>query len=548
MKLLQCITDSHYIIWQLYVQMLNFREYGYEKDAVILVNTIHPSDTLKKFASWTKAKVYYFPDTRESNNYFSSFRPNLIKQYLQVIEKPDVFFYHDQDIIFRRYVDLDQLGTGTDHYVAESASSYLSTAYLKSFTKYNHLEDMCAIVGIDPQKVAEFNEPGGAQYIIKGTDFHFWDKVENDCEAIYKKLRTDTIEDSRSQIHHIQIWTADMWAVLYNLLLTAPVHYHADIDFCWPWEKRENVKPIFHNAGIAAQNELLPKSNTRIYFNKSLYNNNVDPFNESHDYVLPEAVQNEYIAYFTKAKIAMQEKKYRVLGVFCTTNKINPNLLRSVLQHIKTAADNAEQCVVDVVTCSWQPINGNPFRGIITPVQNLGHLNYVLQIKQILTTQPSDIVVMLEHDVLYPDNYFDYIVSNWDKSRYGVWNLNYIGMNDTGFLKVRQRDAPMSMMAAARFYFDKVMNMKLEEALSKFNDRSGGSIFIEPNIADFRMLPFTNIKPCIHVNMNKRGEWGTGQLGLNHHFTNHCDVCYESESGGVVEHSDWGSHKELMPT
>jgi hypothetical protein len=551
MRLIQCVTDGNYIIWQLYVQMLNFRKFGYEKDAVILVATKYPSTEFLKFAAWTKAKVYYFEDTRATKDYFSSFRPNLIKQYFKTVEIPPCFFYHDQDIIFRYKVDLDALAKDDYNYVSGTTivKSYLSVAYLSGFTKHHHLKDMCAIVGIDERVVLlndEQGNVGGAQAILKNTDYDFWDKMERDCENIYERLRKDTFEDSYNKVYHIQIWTADMWALLYNLYMIGEVRTHPSIGFCWPWESKDNPEPILHNAGIADHNQHLKETGAKAYFNKSLFTGDRCPFDEAHEYIHPDAVQREYIAYFLEAKKAMTMRRFKVLGVFCTTNQINPELLQTVIKRIQIAAENAQECDVEIVTCPWLHIADNPFEETLSFSKAYGHLNYALQIKQVLSKHKSDIVAVLEHDMLYPDNYFDNIVKNWDNTRYGVWNLNYEGINDSGFLNVRQRDAPFSTLAAARFYFDAHMNKKLDEALSRFGT-GNASIFIEPELADFKILPYTGEKPCLHVNMNQRGGWGTGSVGKNHHFTNHCEVCYEPDAQGKVIHKDWGHVKNLMP-
>jgi hypothetical protein len=551
MKLIQCVNDSPYIIWQLYVQMLNFRDFGYEQDAVVLVNSCSPSPTMLAFQKWSKASIFFYNDTRRTSNYFSSFRPNLIKQYL-ADHPTDCFFYHDQDIIFRRKVDIEALRAGRSHFTAGEASSYLRVSYLETFTKYNHLKDMCDIVDIREQLVRVFDEMncvGGAQYVIKGTDYEFWDKVERDCELIYTKLKSDVKDDTENGVHHIQVWTADMWALLYNLYRSGrSVLLSPEIDFVWPWESKDSPKPILHNAGIDETNQRLKETGLQVYFHKNSYQADT-PFEHDHSYVLPGIVQHEYLAYFKRAFAAMGPliKRRRVLGIFCTHNNINPELLKTVLNRIKIAQENSLHCEVQIVTCSWEKIPDNPFRGLITPFRVYGHLNYLLQIRQVMATyRHNDIICILEHDMLYPDNYFDFVCDNWSEGKYGVYNMNYIGMNDTGYLKVRQRDCPMSLCSAARFYFDRFITRKIDEAMDKLSS-ADPSVYVEPPIEDFKLIDYTGDKPCIHVNMNKRGDWGSGREGKNHHFTNHCEVCYEEDSNGVTNDQYWGHYKELIP-
>lgn len=544
MKLIQVVPDAGYFIWQLYVQMQNFREHGVEEDAVILVALSVgkvPSPEMKEFERWTNASVLYYNDARKKKSYISSLRPHILAQYFRDFPT-EVFFYHDQDIIFIEPPKLGELGTLDDHcYVAGAAHSYTSASYIKQFKPYI-FPSMAEIVGIDTKTVEENDSNcGGAQYIIKGVTYHFWEKVERDCEGLYSYLDDITTnglrkyrEDEPLPEYHIQIWCADMWALFWNLLLLGKkVRHHHAIDFSFPWEKKSDAKPIMHNAGITAQNE-------ELFFNKSRYNGSVFPFEDNFDYVPSDCVQHYYVSLF-KLFRNMPQSKRKVLGIFCTTNKIHPNLLKLTLDCIKNAADNAKNCMVEVVTISWEIIPNCPFPNYITPYRNLGHLNYVLQMKQGLLKDPqnSDIVCILEHDVMYPDNYFDVIVDNWSANHYGVCNNNYIGMNQTGYLDVVQRHQPMSLMSFAKFFFTQLLSHKIDEIVNSIGDHYSnifpyGWCCVEPDDKSLmNFIDFTDEKPAIHVNMNKMGK-------DNHHFTGHADVCYEQDSNGKTYRHDWG--------
>lgn len=567
MKLLQVVPDAPYYIWQLYIQMLNFRKLGIEKKATILIGLgiPEPSQAMKDFEAWTEAEVLYYQDTRTSKVYPSGVRPNILKQYFKQMESwdrvPEVYFYHDQDIIFLRPIDWAALEAGDECYVSMSAHNYISWDYLQQWKKHM-VHGMFEIVGIDPKLVEQNNKhTGGAQHVMKGLGSEYWEKVDRDCEALYRWMYDSTHTGILSPYvkedlpkHHIQIWTADMWAVLWNMwLFGKTTRWHPEIDFCWPYDPITTPKPIMHNAGITASNDT-DKDGKRRYFNKSLFNGEEAPFGHDHSYVSPAIAQSEYIKLMyeiTQSKnIAMQQEKrrFKILGVFCTTNKLHPDLLKLTLERIRVAAESTTEADVKIITCSWEPIPGNPFMAITTPFRNMGHLNYLLQIKQALIkdkeTGESDIVAMLEHDMMYPPNYFDRIAQEWDGGKYGLTMDNYIGMNETGYLNVVERHQPMSLMAMAKFYLDKNLNIKIDEALKNISPQSPfGSCCVEPdNKADFKRVPFTNYWPAIHVNMNHMGHWGSGAEGKNHHLTNHCGVCYEDQSGGKVDRpDDWGS-------
>lgn len=559
MTLLQAVCDQTYMIWQLYVQMLNFRDLDLEKDAVILVcisKGNDPSHEFKEFEKWTKAKVYYYYDERPSKNYISSIRPHVIKQYLK--EHPtDVFFYHDQDIIFLEKPNFVELAQGSKScYVSAEAASYLNYhGYLSQFKSYQ-VHTMCHIVGIDPKIVMQNDHMvGGAQYVIKGTDYQFWNKVEHDCEALYRYMN-DAVKtgiqqyrkDEELPTYHIQVWAADMWAILWNLWLSGKhTIQHEAIDFCWPTQTVNQRKPILHNAGIADVNEYNKDSGTR-FFRKDRYLNHY-PFSEDHSYVSKEFLQYEYIKLIKRMEpVKTPERRFKVLGIYNTTNNIHPQLLQTTLASIQRAASNCTEADVKIVTCSWQPIPNSPFPGYITPFRGLGHLNYVLQMKQILVHEPSDIVCVLEHDMMYPYNYFSEIVKNWPSDKYGIINENYIGVNQSGWVDVIHRHQPFSVMSMARFYFERELNRAIDECLKNIDASSPyGWCYVEPhNKSDFKVLPYTNEWPCVHFNMNQLGQYGTGAEGKNHHFTSHAEVCYEPNSNGKTHRPDWGDYKSYF--
>jgi hypothetical protein len=138
---------------------------------------------------------------------------------------------------------------------------------------------MCEIVGIDKEVVKD-NELNaiGAQYLMKGIDAEFWADVERDCERLFKEitdLNNEKIEldrrtmppgESRQPYHPLQIWCADMFAVLWNGWKRGnQTICHPDLEFSWAtsleseWDKYN----IFHNAGVTNSNQGL--------FYKALY-------------------------------------------------------------------------------------------------------------------------------------------------------------------------------------------------------------------------------------------------------------------------------------
>lgn len=564
MRLIQALPDSPYFVWQLYAQMLNFRDWGIEQDAVIVVSTAdrgEPSAKMKEFEEWTKAKVYYFNDTRESKEYASSIRPHLLAKYFEFIEQPEIFFYHDQDIIFVTRPELDSLMDGTCYVAPQPAIApfdYLSTKYCKMFHNGNVFTDMCTFMNVSPDTIEENDvNAGGAQYVLSGIDANFWKKMEMDCEILYQFLYHTTREDASNSIYHIQIWTADMWCLLWSLFDKGyKVRQSNKIGFNWPWEPV--TLPIMHNAGITEHNMDEKDQNGNFvahkFFFKSGFNGEDFPFGRDFSFVSKSISQYFYVLLLNRLKnYKMPEQKRKVLGIYCTTNKIHPDLLALTLNNLQIAKDHCENAAFDVeiVTVSWEVIPNNPFKGYLTPFRNLGHLNYVLQLKQALVNEQADMVCILEHDVLYPKNYFTEIFNNWDYGKYGVCNNNYIGMNETGYLDVKERHQPFSLMSMSKAFLEDQLDQKVNECIKNIGDWDGRAVYgwcyVEPHDKSlFAHIPFTDQLPAIHVNMNHLGGYGTGQEGKNHHFTSHCEVCYDADSHGKLYREDWGDYKNYF--
>jgi hypothetical protein len=115
---------------------------------------------------------------------------------------------------------------------------------------------MSRIVGIDKSFIiANQENSGGAQYLLKNIPIEFWKKAYYDAEYKYRLVNDQIVKDKAidPSIHEIQIWCADMWAVLWNLwFFDKQVKVTDKMAFSWAtshiaeWDKL----PIYHNAGV----------------------------------------------------------------------------------------------------------------------------------------------------------------------------------------------------------------------------------------------------------------------------------------------------------
>lgn len=245
--------DDFYFTWQLEIQLRNFCALGILKDQVhVLVGydqQVGLDLLFEKFILGNQhlANFYVYPDTRTSRHYTSSLRPNLLKQHFQCFThlEHEILFYHDSDVLLSRIPDIPGQRENQICYVSDTRS-YLDSTYIEKIASVDLLKDMAAIVGISVETVyANDANTGGAQYILKGINSSFWDKVERDSEALYQtmmryndhqwELNYVHYKKSRSRNPGIQAWCSDMWAVLWNLwLFDKQVELHEELNFSWP--------------------------------------------------------------------------------------------------------------------------------------------------------------------------------------------------------------------------------------------------------------------------------------------------------------------------
>lgn len=93
---------------------------------------------------------------------------------------------------------------------------------------------------------------GGGQYLLKNTTFEVWDKIYKDCTPLFDSInsyhKTYPIEYGG-----IQIWTAEMWSMLWNLWkFSIETEISPLLDFSWATDpiKVYESKPILHLAGV----------------------------------------------------------------------------------------------------------------------------------------------------------------------------------------------------------------------------------------------------------------------------------------------------------
>jgi hypothetical protein len=115
------------------------------------------------------------------------------------------------------------------------------------------LKEMADTIGISVDLIKENQKnSGGGQYIIKNTDYKLWEKIYLDSFTLYNNM---LIYQRKFPINpgQIQFWTAEMWAVLWNLwMFDYKTKVVDEIGFSWATDNIEKYKkyPILHMAGV----------------------------------------------------------------------------------------------------------------------------------------------------------------------------------------------------------------------------------------------------------------------------------------------------------
>jgi hypothetical protein len=260
--------DVPYFHWQAKIYGHNFVSKGIKPENIHIIYGLcngqqEPSEGALELRNYGY-NVHFYKDERFKKHYIPSIKPFLISKWLE--EYPELgklFFLHDADIIFRELPDYSQYIDDEKTYLSDT-KGYIGYEYIKTVadrheTQYKDLQpqqliqEMCDVIGVELSCVKKYQESsGGGQYIIKGTDSDFWKKVCTDSIYLYDRLFDF---QKRYPIEHgqIQYWTAEMWALLWNIWRDCKETKIIDeLGFSWATSdiKTYNEYPILHMAGV----------------------------------------------------------------------------------------------------------------------------------------------------------------------------------------------------------------------------------------------------------------------------------------------------------
>lgn len=280
----QPATD--YYKWQVEVMINNFVSMGVNPNDMDIVcwkqNGVIPNDWIK-LAETYPARFFFYDDTRENKHYISSIRPNILKQHFQAHPylKKDAIFYHDCDILITKnpkdWITFEMVQD--ENWYGSDVRWYIGHDYIISKGE-DILDKMCEIMEI-PKELVKENELNciGAQYLMKGIDYDYWDWVEHKCDRLFKEITelNNLKKGADPTYHELQIWCSDMWAVLWKGWLMGKKSF-TDSAFNFSWgtsnETDYHNMNIMHNAGVT--------DSTSGYFYKAKYINEL-PYNKAEE-------------------------------------------------------------------------------------------------------------------------------------------------------------------------------------------------------------------------------------------------------------------------
>jgi hypothetical protein len=258
MKYVCCQPAIDYYTWQVEVMINNFINNGVNPNNIEIVcgysgNEV-PANWRKLSEHYNTVRFFFYKDERVKPSYISSIRPHILHQHwLRYPELADeTIFYHDCDIVLSKKADFNDLLQDDINYVSDTVS-YIGARYILS--KGDHYLDlMSTLVNVNKEKIIQNEEnSGGAQYLIKSVPAEFWKKVYYDSENLFRVITEQIKKDNPP--HALQIWCADMWAVLWNLwFFDREVRVTEKMSFSWATSgiHEWDAHPIFHNAGVTS--------------------------------------------------------------------------------------------------------------------------------------------------------------------------------------------------------------------------------------------------------------------------------------------------------
>lgn len=358
LQIISAQPNDSYFIWQLRVQLSNFRKYGYSANYRILVFKHNDRDKGEDFADqwrelendYPEAKFFYYedPDKKllqaiKTYDYIPILRPWLLAKHFKEYPElsKDAILYMDSDVVFTKYLDFTPFLEDDVCYLSDTRS-YINSDYFDSKIKdvlpekleeYKAVDCLNTALGMVnlTREVAVANKEGsgGAQYLLKNIDHTFWENVFAGCAKIRTCLRSINRKYFENEDKGFQSWCADMWSVLWNLWARGyQTKCPVEMDFAWATDdisKWDRVY-LYHDAG--ASTKPIKEGHRLFHKRESRYiNNEKMPFYEDLTFVSDEYCSKKYVEEIIAARPHTEWRTYQDNEIFKEENEKMRNMM-----------------------------------------------------------------------------------------------------------------------------------------------------------------------------------------------------------------------------
>ena len=308
LKYLCVQPDDTYYTWQVHLWLESLNKRGESDKAIVLIFIPNYREKNPKWQQvidlYPEAEFHFYKDEDKISSLFGIYIPVLRPYTLWRHWKAhpelsnNAIFYCDSDVLFMEHFDVQKFIDDDVCYLSDTLS-YINVDYfdskerdvlpekLEEYKTRDVLAEIASVVGVSREQLTAINnDSGGAQYLLKNIDAAFWNKVITDCIVIRNYLLNINKEFFESEDRGFQSWCADMWAVLWNLVLREKeIKIVPEMGFSWAPDPIEKLKDhrILHNAGAVGTETPSGGDQPPIkMFYKGKYHTGQDPTQDPH--------------------------------------------------------------------------------------------------------------------------------------------------------------------------------------------------------------------------------------------------------------------------
>jgi len=335
LKFICAQPDDTYYTWQVHLWIESLRKIGHSDKAIVLIFIPSFREKNQKWQQiidlYPEAEFVFYKDVDNEvspllSTYIPVLRPFCLRNYFK--DYPDMedkaVFYCDSDVVFTESFNIDKFINDDVNYLSDT-NSYINASYfdskerdvlpekLEEYKQMDILDDLAKKIGIS-REIAEANNDhsGGAQYLLKGVDAEFWNKVMISCIIIRKELQSINKKFFKDENSGFQSWCADMWAVLWNIWrINGKTKNIPELEFSWSSDNIDKLKRtgILHNAGIT--DNFMGGAYPAFY--KGTYHTGKDPFKDPHlQVVLNDETSRKHCTHYYLLQLLELEEKYKL--------------------------------------------------------------------------------------------------------------------------------------------------------------------------------------------------------------------------------------------